>query len=457
MVNNVYIEKIRELEILAERIKRNLSERKKPFVIEFAGCPKAGKTTCVEALRKFFKRNGFKVQLISEMAEVCPLRDKRNFLFNIWTFSNMLSNLIESLDSDFEVVIVDRGIFDSLVWINWFYQNGGISKSDYRRIMSYILLDKWAGNIDVIVSLSTDPITSLEREFKDQITMKKGEIMNETVLQSFVTILQKCEEDYETRFKKIIKLNTTTLKPIESVTTSARQVLIIGDELIDEKVATIPAELAYKIVPINGIISGKSNIKSHLKIIYDNIEYTKRSDAEKDNSKVQIISAITIEYLEEILTTIVREPSIKSNLHRKRTIWIGGHCRHKDSKRTSDPFRRCALRELEEEIKFNPEHLQISKIPVAIIRDTSTEHSKKHLAIIYKGNISNEKKRIALHQREFYEGMFKSLYSEFIRKDDMKLFKDEFENWSNIYLHHFYNIQMPPPNMQRDLISYFIR
>jgi putative protein kinase ArgK-like GTPase of G3E family len=38
------------------------------FVIEFAGTPKAGKTTSVEAIRHFFSRQGFRVHVLVERA-----------------------------------------------------------------------------------------------------------------------------------------------------------------------------------------------------------------------------------------------------------------------------------------------------------------------------------------------------------------------------------------------------
>ncbi len=63
---------------LATRLEKNLSELNKPLVIEFSGTPKSGKTTCVEAISKFFRRHKIPVYLVSERASVCPISDKQH-------------------------------------------------------------------------------------------------------------------------------------------------------------------------------------------------------------------------------------------------------------------------------------------------------------------------------------------------------------------------------------------
>lgn len=51
---------IRELQKLAEEVLMLKQEhrQKRPIVIEFSGSPKAGKTSCINSLELFLKRNG---------------------------------------------------------------------------------------------------------------------------------------------------------------------------------------------------------------------------------------------------------------------------------------------------------------------------------------------------------------------------------------------------------------
>src|SRR5687767_6227441 len=66
---------------------------RRPIVIEFCGTPKAGKTSCISSLVIFLKRNGFKVKVLTERASVCPIRDKFDPNFNVWTGCSALAEL----------------------------------------------------------------------------------------------------------------------------------------------------------------------------------------------------------------------------------------------------------------------------------------------------------------------------------------------------------------------------
>ena len=87
----------------------------RPIVIEFAGVPKAGKTTTLNTIHGFLKRCGFRVETVVERASVCPIRDKKHFNFNVWTACTSLSQILEKTQeppsaSDPEVLILDRGL-----------------------------------------------------------------------------------------------------------------------------------------------------------------------------------------------------------------------------------------------------------------------------------------------------------------------------------------------------------
>ena len=80
-----------------KNVKRILHKQKrKPLIIEFAGVPKSGKSTCIEAVKKILSVNGFNVKVIEEKAPKCPL-NKFNIMFNFWTYTNFLNELNEIL------------------------------------------------------------------------------------------------------------------------------------------------------------------------------------------------------------------------------------------------------------------------------------------------------------------------------------------------------------------------
>ncbi len=104
-----------DLEKQISKIRPRLSEKRRPFIIEFAGTPKSGKTTTINAINQFLKRNGVIVRTFQERASVAPLVDKGTALFNTWVTCATLNGIIEALeDEKLDVLILDRG--SSMAW-----------------------------------------------------------------------------------------------------------------------------------------------------------------------------------------------------------------------------------------------------------------------------------------------------------------------------------------------------
>lgn len=85
-----------DLQLRAQGIaERYLKNTRKSTVIEFAGVPKAGKTTILNAVYSFLKRCGFDPEIVVERASMCPIRDKKHTTFNVWTAATTLSQILE--------------------------------------------------------------------------------------------------------------------------------------------------------------------------------------------------------------------------------------------------------------------------------------------------------------------------------------------------------------------------
>jgi len=110
------------LQIRAEKAAERFGNARKPIVFEFAGVPKAGKTSTLNTLQAFLKRCGFRVEVVVERASVCPIKDKRHSNFNVWTACTTLVQILEKTQDpprpeDPHILILDRGLFDSLCWL----------------------------------------------------------------------------------------------------------------------------------------------------------------------------------------------------------------------------------------------------------------------------------------------------------------------------------------------------
>lgn len=99
------------LENQISEIRSIVCEKRRPFIVEFAGTPKSGKTTTINAIHQFLKRNGINVRTLQERASVAPLLDKGTSLFNTWVTCATLNGIIEALEDDkLDVLILDRGL-----------------------------------------------------------------------------------------------------------------------------------------------------------------------------------------------------------------------------------------------------------------------------------------------------------------------------------------------------------
>jgi stage III sporulation protein SpoIIIAA len=73
---------------------RRADER--PFFVELAGTPRAGKTTVLTNLARMLRDRDLRVALVDESASGCPIPDKRSPKFNVWTFCEMLQRVLEA-------------------------------------------------------------------------------------------------------------------------------------------------------------------------------------------------------------------------------------------------------------------------------------------------------------------------------------------------------------------------
>ena len=133
---------IAELEAKAGQLKALLEGRtaKRPLIIEFSGAPKSGKTRSISVLELFLKRNGIKVEVFTERASIAPIKSKGHLNFNVWVSCASLQGMLEALYRDIDVFILDRGIFDALVWNEWLEMTGKITKEEAKQVAEFFTM-----------------------------------------------------------------------------------------------------------------------------------------------------------------------------------------------------------------------------------------------------------------------------------------------------------------------------
>jgi len=84
----------------------------------------------------------------------------------------MLAELLANVEAEADIIIVDRGIFDSLVWLTLQLQRGEITSDEAGTIDSFLLLERWRTLIDLVVVMNVPAKEALDRENNQRITTK---------------------------------------------------------------------------------------------------------------------------------------------------------------------------------------------------------------------------------------------------------------------------------------------
>ncbi len=165
---------------------KNVLSKKKPYVIEFTGTPRTGKTSLINNLKDFFKKKGFRVCIIEEFTtslkyktQIYPiLKNKSKNVVNTEIPKYVLKDLDDAINSKYDIIIVDRSLFDRLIWVDRLFLKKGMSDEEYNEYKStYIPLIK--EKINIIVSLYTDSLTCLKRDYHANLSLENRTFLNE--------------------------------------------------------------------------------------------------------------------------------------------------------------------------------------------------------------------------------------------------------------------------------------
>jgi len=411
-----------DLQVRAERAAVQFADRaRKPIVIEFAGVPKAGKTTTLHQVKGFLKRCGFRTEVVVERASVCPIRDKKHANFNVWTSSTTLAQLLEKTqepprDDDPHILFLDRGIFDSICWLTMMeHHMVRIRPNDRKVIEQFLRLSEWRRRITGVIVMTASPRDAMKRE-KPYLPIEdaKGSIMNEEVLQQMLDTTRGCSKRLQKEFR-IYQVNTsfgdTKDDPKRTSEVVTDIVLTLIEEQIQEDILCI--EKSH----INNLFEGKPCLlipeaNKVEQAFVNHGEFCPRAQVENNSSLLQALPVVIVRNKSgDILRLKRREKSPDNPLHEKVVIWAGGHVRKEDAV-NGNPLLQCAVRELEEELRLNIESSDL-RLLCTIYMDPGGSTSK-HIALAYEWRAETDDVAVALSSAEFFERRGTSLSGKFV-------------------------------------------
>ena len=284
-------EQIRELASRAALIKHLIEKgaAKRPLIIEFSGAPKAGKTRSISVLELFLKRNGLKVEVFTERASIAPIKSKGHLKFNLWVSCSSLQGMLESLYRDIDVFILDRGVFDALVWNEWLEMTGKITREEATQVAEFFTMDCCMKLIDVVFVLSCNPETSIDREYAGQLTTKRDTIMPQHTRNEIKQATEKTLRTHGSKFKKIVPFDTTKTDAREGVAKIADEALKVLSGFLDESICVVPVNAVKIPLPKSGLVDDRATISAFTEIVKTDTQFLPRSDAEQNANFLQPI------------------------------------------------------------------------------------------------------------------------------------------------------------------------
>ena len=415
-----------DLQVRAEEAAERFAlTARKPIVIEFAGVPKAGKTTTLGQLQAFLKRCGFRVEVVVERASVCPIRDKKHSNFNVWTACTTLAQILEKTQDppridDPHILILDRGLFDSISWLTMMERLERIRTTDRKVIEKFLLIDDWRERITGVIVMTASPQDAMERE-KGYLPIKdaKGSIMNPEVLQRMLDNTNETAERLKRNFR-IYTIDTSSGETKNDPRRTAEKVvdivLSLVEEQLQEDILCLPKSAVANVFQDKMVLQA-SEALALSKLFAESGEFHPREEVEKDQNFVQALPVVVVRNQSgEVLRLRRREKSEQKILHEKIVIWAGGHVRKEDAK-NGDSLIQCALRELQEELRLSLEAKDLRLIG-AVYADVG-DSTSKHVALVYEWRAETDDVAVALSSAEFFERRGTSLSGKFVGLEEL--------------------------------------
>jgi len=317
-----------------------------------------------------------------------------------------------------------------------------LNNENYNSLKSFIKMDLLKDYIDIIYVFKVDPKISIEREYSNLLTDKRGTIMQEPVLQTFNNSIDNVIKEHKKDFREVISINTGTEKNNKNpnivsynVTKTILETLRM---LLIEKVGYFEKNQLIN----NGLIQGVNDFKLLSNQI---IEYKERDFVESSIELIQPLPIVVITNKRRDKVLVVKKSEKKTSKdspeRNKVLLYLGGHIRSEDSKSDlKSTINKSLRREIKEEIG---ESINVDNItPFLIYTPNYSTKSKKHLAICYVVEMDFSGRKFKLTSDEHVMKTGKTISGHTISIN--RLIQDEYDNlesWSIEILKKVFNVK----------------
>lgn len=184
------------------------------MIVEFAGLPRSGKSTCIDAARDYFSRRGITVRIAGEAVRRCPFSNQFRVEIACWAANRALNAVLEaSLVTDPRTLTLqDRGLFDALAFLYLLWKEDFISRHTLSCLKGYFADRRWTECVDLVILFDdVEPEMVLERDIAQRVAERlhaadrdfrglPGVITNRSTLQTLRDCYKEIRVAFEDRF-----------------------------------------------------------------------------------------------------------------------------------------------------------------------------------------------------------------------------------------------------------------
>lgn len=206
-----------ELLNLKQELKSN-----KPYLIEFTGTPRTGKTTLINNINDFFKKGGFNSKIIEEFVSseyynkvIKPFNKNRTtFEINRLIMKEIVKLANKEIISNKDIVIFDRGIYDRCIWMQRAMNLGIVTKEEAQSFLNQYMLEA-KNKVDSLFITYADDQVALKRDYLHSLALEPRNFLNLNNIMEFNNALLESKDIFEKISPNIHFIDTTNLTPNE--------------------------------------------------------------------------------------------------------------------------------------------------------------------------------------------------------------------------------------------------
>jgi thymidylate kinase len=176
--NDLVLSKLEKLHVKKYHLKEMISAKDiPPFIVEFSGLPRTGKSSSLNRVYDFFKQANIRIEKTTEPAQIIKesmskeeVSKLTNVEFNNQTLYIAKEELSRKINQQPSIIIQDRGVIDNYFWYQMMYDEGKIDANFYQQLLLNLYQDLEC--VDQLFILCAEPETIIIRDYINQIYLE---------------------------------------------------------------------------------------------------------------------------------------------------------------------------------------------------------------------------------------------------------------------------------------------